>query len=129
MPRPKLPRPTDAELEILNVLWHRGPSTVREIHADISVSRTTGYTSVLKLVQIMAGKALVEREEVHRAHVYRAAAAREETQRALVRDLMDRAFGGSAATLVQQALEGDPASAEERVLIRKMLRDYEEGVR
>jgi predicted transcriptional regulator len=125
MPRPRLPRPTDAELEILNVLWRRGPSTVREIHEVISSTRATGYTSVLKLVQIMAGKGLVERDEVHRAHVYRATAAESETQRALVRDLVERAFGGSAARLVLHALGSERASDEDRALIRKMLADYE----
>lgn len=125
MARPKLPRPTDAELEILNVLWRRGPSTVREIHEEIAETRATGYTSVLKLVQIMAGKGLVEREERHRAHIYRAAAAQEETQRALVRDLVERAFGGSAARLVMHALASERASAEDRALIRKMLNETE----
>jgi predicted transcriptional regulator len=126
MARPKLPRPTDAELEILNVLWRRGPSTVREVYEEISLRRATGYTSVLKLVQIMAGKGLVEREERYRAHIYRAAAAQEETQRALVRDLVERAFGGSAARLVLHALASERASAEDRALIRKMLKDHEE---
>ena len=125
MPRPKQQRPTDAELEILNVLWERGPSTVRDVFEAISEKKTTGYTSVLKLMQIMAGKGLVEREEVHRTHVYHAALPQEETQRALVSDLLDRAFNGSAARLVLQALESKRASAEDRDLIRKMLADYE----
>ncbi len=126
MPRPRLPRPTDAELEILNVLWRRGPSTVREVHEEISRSRVTGYTSVLKLVQIMAAKGLVEREERHRAHIYRATAAQADTRRALVRDLVERAFGGSAASLVLHALQGERASEEERAQIRRMLTDSEE---
>ena len=129
MPRPRLPRPTDAELEILNVLWRRGPSTVREIYEEISAARATGYTSVLKLVQIMAGKELVEREEVHRAHIYRATAPQEDTQRALIRDLVERAFGGSAARLVMHALASERASAEDRALIRKMLKEYEGGAK
>jgi predicted transcriptional regulator len=129
MPRPRLPRPTDAELEILNVLWRRGPSTVREIHEEILAARETGYTSVLKLVQIMAAKGLVERDEVRRAHVYRAATAEEETQRALVRDLAERAFGGSAARLVMRALAAERATPEERALIRRMLESHEEGER
>jgi BlaI family transcriptional regulator, penicillinase repressor len=127
--RPKLPRPTDAELEILNVLWGRGPSTVREIHEEITRVRATGYTSVLKALQIMAGKGLVERDEVHRVHVYRAALPQEETQRALVSDLLTRAFRGSAAKLVMRALESERASDEDRVLIRRMLADYERGVK
>jgi BlaI family transcriptional regulator, penicillinase repressor len=126
MARPKHPRPTDAELEILNVLWRRGPSTVREVHDEISKARATGYTSVLKVMQIMAGKGLVEREERQRLHVYRAAAAEEETQGALVRDLLERAFNGSAAKLVMHALSSERASAEDRALIRKLLKDYEE---
>jgi predicted transcriptional regulator len=126
MARPKLPRPTDAELEILNVLWRRGPSTVREVHDEISKARTTGYTSVLKLMQIMGGKGLVEREERQRLHVYRATAAEEETQSALVRDLLERAFNGSATKLVMHALSSERASAEDRDLIRKMLKEYEE---
>jgi predicted transcriptional regulator len=129
MPRPRLPRPTDAELEILNVLWRRGPSTVREIHDEISPARAVGYTSVLKLVQIMAGKGLVEREELHRAHISRATAPQEDTQRALVRDLVERAFGGSAARLVLHALDGERASAEDRALIREMLKEYEGGAK
>lgn len=126
MPRPKRPRPTDAELEILTVLWRRGPSTVRELHDSISATRETGYTSVLKLVQIMAAKGLVEREERHRAHIYRAADAEEETQRALVRDLAERAFGGSATRLVMRALAEERATPEERALIRRMLERHEE---
>jgi predicted transcriptional regulator len=129
MARPKLPRPTDAELEILNVLWRKGPSTVREVHDEISKTRATGYTSVLKVMQIMGGKGLVEREERQRLHVYRATAAEEETQGALVRDLLERAFGGSAAKLVMQALSSERASDEDRDMIRKMLDEYEENQR
>ena len=110
----------------MNVLWRRGPSTVREVHDEISKARATGYTSVLKVMQIMAGKGLVEREERQRLHVYRATAAEEETQGALVRDLLERAFNGSAAKLVMHALSSERASAEDRALIRKLLKDYEE---
>jgi BlaI family penicillinase repressor len=127
MPRPKLPRPTDAELEILNVLWRRGPSTVREVFDEIVATRETGYTSVLKLIQIMAAKRLVEREEIGRSHVYRPVSPQEDTQRALVRDLAERAFGGSAARLVLHALSSERSSDEDRALIRKLLKDYEEG--
>jgi len=124
--RPKLPRPTDAELELLGVLWTRGPSTVREVHDEISKNRATGYTTVLKMLQIMAGKGLVDRDEVHRVHVYRAALAQEDTQRALVGDLLDRVFNGSAAKLVMHALASKKASAEDRVLIQKLLNEYEQ---
>src|SRR3954452_10190897 len=111
MPRRAPTKPTDAELEILNVLWRRGPSTVRDIHTEIAGTRATGYTSVLKFVQIMGEKGLVERDEVNRAHVYRATAPEHETQRALVRDLTERAFAGSARRLVMQALSGGKTTA------------------
>jgi predicted transcriptional regulator len=124
-----LPRPTDAELELLNVLWARGPSTVREIHEEISRKRETGYTTVLKMLQIMAGKGLVERDEVHRVHIYRPALAQDETQRALVGDLLDRVFNGSAAKLVMHALASKKASQEDRALIQKLLNEYEREAR
>jgi predicted transcriptional regulator len=116
-----LPRPTDAELEILRVLWDRKEATVREVHDAISKSRPAGYTTVLKLLQIMTDKGLVRRDESERAHVYRARLARQDTERQLVDDLLDRAFGGSASRLVMQALAGRAASAEEIAEIRKML--------
>jgi len=120
-------RPTSAELEILGVLWEQGPSTVRQVHEVLEARRGAGYTTVLKLLQIMAEKGHVEREESTRAHVYRAVIQREETQGRLVEDLMDRAFGGSAAELVMRALETRPASPDELAAIRALLRDYEEG--
>src|SRR5262245_49047818 len=98
------PRPTDGELEILGVLWQKGPSTVRDVHASLEAVREVGYTTVLKLLQIMAEKGLVKRDESQRSHVYRAALNREVTQRQLVRDLLTRAFGGSTEQLVVQAL-------------------------
>lgn len=117
------PRPTDAELAILQVLWQHGPSTVRQVHERLSGTRETGYTTTLKLMQIMAEKGLVTRDESARTHVYRARRSRDETQRQLVRDLLDRAFGGSAAALVMQALSAQPASAEELREIRRLLDD------
>lgn len=120
-------RPTTAELEILGVLWEQGPSTVRQVHEVLDARKAAGYTTILKLLQIMAEKGLVVREESARAHVYRAAAAREETQGQLVGDLMDRAFGGSAAELVMRALSTRPASKEELDEIRKMLDSYGRG--
>jgi len=120
-PPSELPRPTDAELEILRVLWDRNEATVREVHDAISKSRPAGYTTVLKLLQIMTDKGLVRRDESERAHVYRARLARQDTERQLVDDLLDRAFGGSASRLVMQALAGRAASAEEIAEIRKML--------
>jgi len=121
------PRPTDAELAILSVLWQRGPSTVREVHAALGKSRTTGYTTVLKLMQIMAEKGLVERDERQRAHVYAARLAEHETQRQLVGDLLERAFGGSAAKLVMHALSAQKSSDEELAQIRKLLDEFERG--
>ena len=122
-------RPTAAELEILGVLWEQGPSTVRQVHEVLDGRKPTGYTTVLKLLQIMSEKGLVAREESARAHVYRAAAAREETQGQLVGDLVDRAFGGSAAELVMRALSTRPASQEELDEIRRMLDSYRGGAK
>src|SRR5437868_2561679 len=110
MVKRKGPRPTDAELEILNVLWTRGPSTVREVHA--ALGKAIGYTTILKLMQIMTEKGLVRRDERQRAHVYAARLAQEQTQRQLVGDLLERAFSGSAAKLVMHALASRRASAE-----------------
>lgn len=119
-------RPTDAELEILRVLWQNGSSTVREVQA--ALDRDSGYTTVLKLLQIMTEKGLVARDERHRAHVYEPRIPREQTQRQLVGDLLERAFGGSAERLVMQALSSKKASPEELARIRKLL-DELEGVK
>ncbi|HVN03146.1 MAG TPA: BlaI/MecI/CopY family transcriptional regulator [Bryobacteraceae bacterium] len=127
MPRFKPPRPTAAELEILRVLWERGPSTVRDVHAALARERGTGYTTVLKLMQIMAAKGLVERDESARAHVYKARRAPGQTQRQLVHDLLDRAFGGSPSKLMMQALSGRKASASEITEMRQMLDKFEKG--
>ena len=121
------PRPTDAELAILRVLWERGPSTVREVHDRLNVERETGYTTVLKFLQIMLEKGLVERDDAQRTHVYRAATEPDETRRELVEDLADRAFGGSAMRLVMQALSAKPASAEELAQVRRLLDELERG--
>ena len=115
------PRPTKAELEILRVLWQRGPSSVREVQQTLSRSPAAGYTTVLKLLQIMARKGLVARDERERTHVYRAALAQEQTQRQLVTDLLERAFDGSASQLILQALATRRATAGEMDEIRKML--------
>jgi predicted transcriptional regulator len=120
------PRPTDAELAILRVLWERGPSTVRQVHEALAETRDTGYTTTLKLMQIMSDKGLVKRNESTRTHVYSASAGEEQTQRVLVKDLMDRAFGGSAATLVLRALRADDTSDAELREIRKLIDDYRE---
>ena len=127
MPRSSAPRPTEAELGILGVLWERGPSTVREVQESLAGTRPVGYTTVLKLLQIMSEKGLVRRDERERAHVYAAQAPAAQTQRQLVGDLVDRAFGGSAARLVQQALSSKKASRGEIARIRKLLDELERG--
>ena len=121
MTRPTAPRPTDAELAILRILWDRGPSTVRQVHDILGLERQAAYTTALKLLQIMTEKGLVERDERDRTHIYRARLSEETTQRQLVRDLADRAFGGSASKLVMQALATKRASAEELRDIRKAI--------
>jgi predicted transcriptional regulator len=122
-----LPRPTDAELEILNVLWQRGPSTVREVYEVLLESKDIGYTTILKLMQIMSEKGLVSRDESDRRHVYEAERAQDETQRQLLTDLLERAFNGSPTKLVMQALSSKKASKEELAEIRRMLDELEGG--
>jgi predicted transcriptional regulator len=112
-------KPTDAELGILRVLWSRGPSTVRQV-AEV-LGREAGYTTVLKLLQIMTEKRLVVRDEAERTHIYEAASTQDQTQRQLVTDLLDRVFDGSAAQLVLQALATNKTSPEELDEIRKLL--------
>ena len=125
---PATPRPTDAELAILRVLWQRGASTVRQVHDELLRVRPTAYTTALKLLQIMTEKGLVRRDETDRTHVYHARNSEEHTQRQLVRDLLDRAFGGSSSKLVLQALNARRASSEELSEIRKLIdgRDEDE---
>ena len=122
-------RPTEAELTILRVLWEQGPATVREIHKILAADRPTGYTTVLKLLQIMTEKGLVERDECRRPQVYRPAYSQEHTQRQMVGDLLQRAFGGSVKALVLQALEAKKSSPEELAEIEKLLDRFEEGER
>ena len=115
-----LPRPTDAELTILGVLWELGPSTVRDVHKALS-TQGIGYTTVLKQLQIMAEKGLVDRNETQRAHVYTPRASEERTQLQLLVDLADRAFGGSPAKLVLQALAGRRSTPQQLREIRDLL--------
>ncbi|HEX7084952.1 MAG TPA: BlaI/MecI/CopY family transcriptional regulator [Vicinamibacterales bacterium] len=119
------PRPTDAELSILRILWARGPSTVRQVLESLSAERDIGYTTVLKLMQIMTDKGLLVRDESDRSHVYRARYGEAETQGLLVSDLLERAFGGSAMQLVQRALSTRKATPEELAEIRRLLDEYE----
>jgi predicted transcriptional regulator len=123
------PRPTRAELEILRVLWGHGPSTVREVHGALNEVRATGYTTVLKLLQIMSEKGLVSRDESQRAHVYAPRLAESQTQRQIVRDLLERVFNGSASSLVMQALASRRTSPEEIARIRRLLDELEGGAR
>jgi len=125
MARTRLPKPTDTELAILAVLWDAGPSTVRQVHD--ALAGETGYTTVLKMLQIMTEKKLVERDASQRSHIYRARIPQEQTQAQLVTDLLHKAFGGSAASLAMSALSQKPASPEELAEIRKLLKKLEGG--
>ncbi|GLH72318.1 transcriptional regulator [Geothrix limicola] len=116
-------RPSDGELAILRVLWSRGPSTVRDVHTELSKDRDTGYTTVLKLMQIMVEKGLVARDERARSHTYRPLQGEATTQQCLLKELLYKAFAGNRRDLVLQALETEPASAEELEDIRRMLNE------
>ncbi len=130
LPIPKpTPRPTDAELEILKVLWQLGPSTVREVHDVLNETKPTGYTTVLKLLQIMGDKGLVKRDENQRAHVYEAKLRQEQTERQLIGDLLERVFDGSATKLVMQALATKKTSPQELTAIRQLIREFEEDAK
>ena len=120
-------RPTNAELAILQVLWRRGPCTVRQIHDVLSEEKPVGYTTVLKLMQIMTEKGLLLRDESRRSHVYRPQVSAEQTQQQLVGDLLERAFEGSAQRLVMQALSAKKVTAEELAQIRALLDEIEGG--
>lgn len=115
------PMPSNSELEILRILWKRGPSTVRGVHDELKRERDVGYTTVLKIMQVMAEKKIVTRDESERSHVYKAAVEEKSVKRRLVSDLLDKAFDGSAAQLVMQALSDKRASAEDLRKIRKLL--------
>ncbi len=116
-----LPKPTDGELAILSVLWGLGPSTVRQVHEVLVQQRDLGYTTVLKMLQVMTEKGLVLRDESERTHVYATTQSQAQTQQTLVADLLGRAFGGSALQLVMQALSTTKASPAELVEIRRLL--------
>jgi len=123
----KQPNPTPAELEILQVLWDRGPQSVREIQRVLNESKPTGYTTVLKTIQIMTGKGLVDRDEKQRPQIYSARYPREHTQRQLLHDLAERAFGGSVKALVLQALAGRKSSPQELEEMERLLERVERG--
>ena len=122
---PKPPKPTDAELAILRVLWEQGPSTVRLVWEQLNPKQETGYTNVLKMMQIMCEKGLVTRDESDRSHIYRAARSQEQTQRQVVGHLLERLFSGSAPKLVMQALATKRATPAELTEIRKLLDEME----
>lgn len=122
MPAPsRSPQPTPTELEILRVLWRQGPCTVREVHEDLRDQHPVGYTTILKLLQIMVEKGIAVRDESARTHVYRAAISEERTKRRLVAELVDRAFDGSAANLIMQALSAKRVPPEELQQIRALI--------
>ena len=117
----QLPPPSNAELEILQVLWRDGPQTVRDVHAEIAAQRDVGYTTVLKTMQVMAEKGLVRRDESARSHIYTAVAVEARVKRRLVTDLLNKAFGGSTSELVMQALSANRATPDEIRRIRELL--------
>jgi predicted transcriptional regulator len=137
MPRPPPSRPTDAELAILRILWASGSAgaTVRAVHEEIArtrppgYSRPAGYTSVLKLMQIMVEKGLVTRDEAERSHIYHAVATESHTQRQLVRDLLDRAFGGSARAMILHALSARRASPEDLAEIQRLIDEHRQSAK
>lgn len=125
--RSNLPKPTPAELEILGILWRLGPTTVRAVYAELERTEPVTYTTVLKLMQIMTEKGLLERDESERAHIYRPTSEQADTQGQIVRDVVDRVFGGSAAQLVMRALSQKRASPREIAEIRQILDEAEKG--
>ncbi len=125
MTKQPLQKPTASELEILRVLWERGPSTVRDVHEALREKKDLGYTTVLKLLQIMTAKSTVRRNEEQRAHVYEACQPATETKRQLVGDVLQRVFEGSASELMIHALEGRRTSKEELGELRRLLDEYE----
>jgi BlaI family penicillinase repressor len=123
------PKPTDSELRILNILWERGPASVRAVHEELQSEKASQYTTTLKLMQIMTGKGLIERQDIDRVHIYRPCNSREETQRQLAGHLMKHAFGGSARNLLMGALGAKPASRKELIELRKFIDDHEKRSR
>ena len=127
MPRKPSTQPNTVEMAILRLLWERGPSTVRGVHEGLRRGRQTGYTSTLKMMQVMADKGLLKRDDSCRPQLYRPAVPAEQTQRRIVRDLIDRVFGGSARQLVMRAVESERVTAEELAEIRQLLDRKERG--
>jgi BlaI family penicillinase repressor len=117
----QLPRPTEGELELLRILWQKGPATVRDLHEEVNRTRALGYTSVLKLLQIMTEKGLVEREVAGKAHIYQASATELATQDQILRDMSQRLFSGSAAKLAMHALSMEPVNDRELEELRTLI--------
>jgi BlaI family transcriptional regulator, penicillinase repressor len=128
MTRTTVPKPTAGELEILRVLWETGPTTVREVHEAVSRERNVGYTTVLKLMQIMTAKGMLRRNEQQRAHVYEACQPAGHTKRELAGDVLQRVFQGSASQLMMHALDSRRTSREELNKLRRLLDEYERGL-
>ena len=125
---PDVPWPTKAELDILQVLWDRGPSTVRDVHEALYGEDGAGYTTALKLMQIMHGKGLVDRDDSQRAHIYKAAISKQRTQKRYINDIVDRLFNGSPSQLVLHALGSQPAASREELKeIRALLKKIDIG--
>jgi len=122
-------RPTDSELEILNILWEKGPSTVREVHEILEKSKDAGYTTTLKLMQIMHEKGLLNRDTTNKTHVYTATISQENTQEQLVKRMIDNVFNGSATQLVMQALGNHKANAKELEQIKEYLEQIEKKLK
>ena len=125
MARNRTPRPTDRELTILRILWDNGPCTVRQVNEEMNADGSTGYTTTLKLMQIMTDKGLLRRDDSQFKHVYEPALTEEKAQKQLVGDMLERAFCGSAEKLVLRALSAKKISAGELASIRKMLDEFE----
>ena len=125
MPRPASDQPTEVELQILNVLWDHGPSTVREIHNQLSQHKDTNYSTTVKMLSVMLDKGLVVRDENSRPQVYRTAATRQKTQKRMLGELLDKVYDGSSKTLMLHALSSKKASADELAEIRRMLDEME----
>jgi BlaI family penicillinase repressor len=125
MARKQSPQPTDVELAILRVLWQRGPSTVREVYLALQSSRDTGYSTTLKMMQVMLEKGLLWRDDSQRPQVYTPSQPEEQTQRQMVNNLLQKVFGGSARKLVLRAVESERLSAQELAEIRKLLKQME----
>ncbi len=120
-------KPTDSELEILNILWEKGPSTVRDVHDELEKSKDAGYTTTLKLMQIMHEKGLLKRDATNKSHVFTANVSQEKTQGQLVKRMIDNVFNGSASQLVMQALGNHKADEKELDEIRKYLDEISKG--